>query len=195
MRPRVWFVLFGLLLITASAKTLYAASDELVPAGTILTVRTTEPLYADYTHPGMRLIGIVDDPVVDVGGRIVVPRGAQATLEVVGVERSSTMKGRDRITLKMQSLHFGGASYPVSASYVQLKGPSEGKKAAKKIAGGAGIGAALGGLIGGGSGAAWGALAGGGTGAAVTGSGKKHLSIPAETRIQFQLTGTMRIER
>jgi hypothetical protein len=194
MRPRVWFVVFGLLLTTAIARTLYAASDELVPAGTILTVRTTEPLYADYTHPGMRLVGIVDDPV-DVGGRIVVPRGAQATLEVVGVERSSNMKGRDRITLKMQSLHFHGASYPVSASYVQLKGPSEGKKAAKKIAGGAGIGAALGGLIGGGSGAAWGALAGGGTGAAVTGSGKKHLSIPAETRIQFQLTGTMRIAR
>ena len=194
MRPRVSFVLFGLLLTTAIATTLYAASDELVPAGTILTVRTTEPLYADYAHPGMRLIGIVDDPV-DVGGRIVVPRGAQATLEVVGVERSSNMKGRDRITLKMQSLHFHGASYPVSASYVQLKGPSEGKKAAKKIAGGAGIGAALGGLIGGGSGAAWGALAGGGTAAAVTGSGKKQLSIPAETRIQFQLTGTMRIAR
>jgi len=190
----VWFVLFGLLLTAAIAKTLYAASDELVPAGTILTVRTTEPLYADYTHPGMRLVGIVDDPV-DVGGRIVVPRGAQATLEVVGVERSSNMKGRDRITLKMQSLHFHGASYPVSASYVQLKGPSEGKKAAKKIAGGAGSGAALGGLIGGGSGAAWGALAGGGTAAAVTGSGKKQLSIPAETRIQFQLTGTMRIAR
>jgi hypothetical protein len=194
MRPRVWFVLFGLLLTTAITRTLYAASDELVPAGTILTVRTTEPLYADYTHPGMRLVGIVDDPV-DVGGRIVVPRGAQATLEVVGVEHSSNMKGRDRITLKMQSLHFHGASYPVSASYVQLKGPSEGKKAAKKIAGGAGIGAALGGLIGGGSGAAWGALAGGGTAAAVTGSGKKQLSIPAETRIQFQLTGTMRIAR
>ena len=37
MRPRVWFVLFGLLLTTAIATTLYAASDELVPAGTILT--------------------------------------------------------------------------------------------------------------------------------------------------------------
>lgn len=194
MRLRVWFVLFGLLLTTASATTLYATSDELVPAGTTLTVRTTEPLYADYAHPGMTLIGIVDDPVY-VGGRIVVPRGARATLEVVGVKQSSNMKGRDRIMLKVQSLHVHGASYPVAASYAELRGPSEGKKAAKKIAGGAGIGAAIGGLIGGGSGAALGALAGGGTGAAVTGSGKKHLSIPAETLIQFQLTGAMRIAR
>jgi hypothetical protein len=194
MRPRAWVAVLGLLLAAVSTKTLYAVGDEIVPAGTILNVRTTEPLYADYTHPGMRLTGIVDDPV-EVGGRVVVPRGAHATLEVVGVERSSNLKGRDRITLKMHSLHIHGSSYPVASSYVELKGPSEGKRATRKIVGGAGIGAAVGGLIGGGSGAAVGAVAGGGTGAAVAGSGKTHLSIPAETRIQFRLTGTTRIVR
>jgi len=192
MRPQVWFVALGLLLASVGTKTLMAG--ELLPAGTLLSVRTTEPLYADYARPGTRLTGIVDDPVA-VGGRVVVPRGAHATLEVVGVERSSNMKGRDRITLKVHSLHIGGASYQVASSYVQVKGPSEGKRAARKIVGGAGIGAAVGGLIGGGTGAAVGAVAGGGTGAAVAGSGKTHLSIPAETRLQFRLTGATRIAR
>jgi hypothetical protein len=193
MRPRAWFVPLGLLLATIGPQTRYASGEEIVPAGTILNVRTTQPLYADSAQPGMKLSGIVDDPI-DVGGRVVIPRGAQATLEVVGVDRSSNLKGRDRITLMVRSLHFRGGVYPVSTNYVQLKGHSEGKRAAKKIAGGAGIGAAIGGLIGGGSGAAFGALAGGGAGAAVAGSGKSHLSVPAETPLQFRLMGSTRID-
>jgi hypothetical protein len=184
MRPRAWFVLLGLLLSTIASQT--SAAGQFVPAGPILNVRTTEPLYADYTEPGMLFIGIVDDPVA-IDGRIVIPRGTQATLEVVGVDRSSNLKGRDRIMLTVRALHFRGGSYRVATSYVELKGPSEGKRATKKILGGAAIGGAIGGLIGGGSGAAFGAAAGGGTGAAIAGSGKAHLFIPAETLLQFQL--------
>jgi hypothetical protein len=142
----------------------------------------------------MRFSAIVDDPV-EVGGQIVVPRGAKATLEVVRVERSSSLKGRDRITLKALSLDIGRRTYPVSTSYVELKGPSEGKRAAWKIAGGAGIGAALGGLIGGGTGAAIGATAGGATGAAIASSGKTHLSVPPETPLHFRLKTSMPIQR
>jgi hypothetical protein len=192
MRPRAWFALFGLILSTITPRVLYAGG-EIVPAGTMLNVRTTQPIYADYTRPGMRLTGIVDDPVA-IGGRIVIPRGTRATLEVVGVDRSSNLKGRDRITLAVRSLHIRGGNYPVSTSYVQLKGPSEGKKATKKILGGAAIGGVLGGIVGGGSGAALGAAAGGGTGAAVAGSGKAHLAIPAETPLQFRLDGATRID-
>jgi hypothetical protein len=192
MRSRAWFVLLSLFLSTSLSQTLYAGG-EIVPAGTILNVRTTQSLYADYTQPGVRLTGIVDDPV-HVNGRIVIPRGTQATLEVVGVDRSSNLKGRDRITLAVRALHLRGGNYPVSTSYVQFKGPSEGKRATKKILGGAAIGGALGGIIGGGSGAAFGALAGGGTGAAIAGSGKTHLSVPAETRLQFQLNESTRID-
>ena len=192
MRLQTWLVLFGLLLPITGAPTVYA-SPEVVPAGTILNVRTTQPLYADSVQPGTRIPGIVEDPVA-FGDRVVIPRGTQATLEVVAVERSSNMKGRDRITLKVRSVHVRGASYPVSSSYVELKGPSEGKRATKKILGGAGIGAAVGGLIGGGTGAALGAAAGGGTGAAIAGSGKTHLWIPAETPLQFRLNGGTRID-
>ena len=191
MRPRTWLVLLGLLLSTTAAQAVFAAG-QILPAGTILTVRTTQPLFADYTQPGMRLAGIVDDAVT-LDGRVAVPRGTQATLEVVGVDRSSTMKGRDRIRLTIRALHVRGGSYPVATNFVEFKGPSEGKKARNKILGGAAVGGLVGGLIGGGSGAALGAAAGGGTGAAVAGSGKAHLVVPAETPLQFQLMESMRI--
>ena len=193
MRPRTWFALSGVLLSMMAGQTLYAAGGEIVPAGPILNVRTTQPLYADSTQPGMRLTGIVDDSV-RIGGRTVIPRGTRASLEVVGVDRSSNLKGRDRITLTVRSLDLSGGSRRVSTSSVELRGHSEGKRAARKIVGGAAVGAAVGGLIGGGSGAAIGAAAGGGTGAAVAGSGKTHLSVPAETRLQFRLAGSTRID-
>jgi len=113
----------------------------------------------------------------------------------VDVQQSSNMKGRDRITLRVLSVHVGDRSYPVTSSYVELKGHSEGKRAARKIGGGAGVGAVVGGLFGGGTGAAIGAVAGGTTGTVVTGSGKTHLIVPAETRLQFRLEGPVRILR
>ena len=58
-----------------------------------------------------------------------------------------------------------------------------------------GIGAAVGGLLGGGTGAAIGATAGAGTGVAVAGSGKTRLRVPAETVLRFQLNGSARIGR
>jgi len=194
MRPQAWFVLFGLLLPAISSQPVHAAPGEIVPAGTVLNVRTTQPIYADNTRPGTRFSGIVDDPV-QVDGRILIPRGTPATLEVVGVSRSSNLQGRDRVSLRVRSIRMGGATYSVSTSYVELKGPSEGKRAVRKGIAGAGIGAAVGGLLGGGTGAAIGATAGAGTGVAVAGSGKTHLRVPAETVLRFQLNGSAQIGR
>jgi len=186
-------VLLSILLVAIYSSIAYGAGASIVPAGTVLNVRTTQPLTADSARPGMTVTGIVDDPVA-VDGHIVIPRGAIATLEVVNVEQSSNMKGRDRITLKIHSIHTESGTYPVSTSQVELKGSSEGKKAAKKVLGGAAIGGALGGILGGGTGAAIGAATGGGTGAVITGSGKTHLVVPAETLLQFRLSTAMRIE-
>ena len=186
-------VVLGTLLLTIYSSIAYGASLSIVPAGTVLNVRTTQPMAADSSQPGMTVTGVVDDPVA-VDGHVVIPRGAIATLEVVNVERSSNMKGRDRITLKVHSIQTESGTYPVATSYVELKGSSEGKKAAKKVIGGAGIGAALGGIFGGGTGAAIGATTGGGTGAVIAGSGKTHLVVPAETLLQFRLSSAARVE-
>ena len=186
-------VVLGTLVLAICSSIAHGAGASIVPAGTVLNVRTTQPIAADSSQAGMTLTAVVDDPVA-VDGQIVIPRGAIAMLDVVNVERSSNMKGRDRITFKVHSIQTHSGTYPVATSQVELKGHSEGKKAARKVIGGAGIGAAVGGIFGGGTGAAIGAATGGGTGAVISGSGKTHLVVPAETRLQFRLQASARVE-
>jgi hypothetical protein len=95
--------------------------------------------------------------------------------------------------LKMNSIGFGGNVYQVATAYVETKGGGEGKKTARKVGGGAGLGAIVGGIAGGGSGAAIGAAVGGATGAVMASSGEEHLKLPAETRLQFQLTAAVNV--
>jgi hypothetical protein len=193
MRPRTFSLVLSILALAISSSVSNGSAASIVPAGTLLNLRTTQPIAADSAQPGMTLTGVVDDPIA-VNGEVVIPRGAIAMLEVVNVERSSNLKGKDRITLTVHSIQTGSGTYPVATSQVELKGHSEGKKAARKVIGGAGIGAALGGIFGGGTGAAIGATTGGTTGAVIAGSGKTHLVVPAETLLQFQLHAAARVE-
>jgi hypothetical protein len=103
------------------------------------------------------------------------------------------MKGSDKITLKMNTISFGGRAYEVVTQYVEAKGKGEGKKTARKVGGGVGLGAIVGGLAGGGEGAAIGAVVGGVAGTAVASAGEEHLRLPAETRLQFQLSASVSI--
>jgi hypothetical protein len=158
----------------------------------MINVRLTQPIDVDASQAGMKFKAIVDDPVM-IGGSIVVPRGASAVLEAVQVQQSGKMKGSDKITLKVNSIGFGGMVYEVATAYVETKGKGEGKKTARKVGGGAGLGAIVGGIAGGGSGAAIGAAVGGVTGAAVSAGGEEHLKLAAETRLQFQLSAAVNI--
>jgi hypothetical protein len=114
-------------------------------------------------------------------------------VQAVKVEQSGKMKGSDKISLKLNSIGFGGMIYQVASAYVETKGKGEGKRTARKIGGGAGLGAIVGGIAGGGEGAAIGAAIGGVTGAAVASGGEEHLKLPAETRLQFQLSAAVNI--
>jgi hypothetical protein len=163
-----------------------------VPAGTTLNVRLTQGIDVDASQAGQTFKAIVDDPVM-IGGSTVIPRGASAVLQAVAVQQSGKMKGSDKISLKMNSIAFGGTVYQVATAYVETKGKGEGKKTARKVGGGAGLGAIVGGIAGGGSGAAIGAAVGGVTGAAVASGGEEHLKLPAETRLQFQLSSAVSV--
>lgn len=164
-----------------------------VPAGTVVNVRLTQPIDVDASQAGMTFKSIVDDPVM-IGGSIVIPRGASAVVQAVQVQQSGKMKGSDRISLKLNSIGFGGRVYEVASAYVETKGKGEGKRTARKVGGGAGLGAIVGGIAGGGEGAAIGAAVGGVTGAAVASGGEEHLTVPAETRLQFQLSAAVNIQ-
>ena len=117
-----------------------------------------------------------------VGGKVIVPRNAAVVLQAAKVEQAGKMKGADAITLKANSIAFGGRQvrhrHDARSS---TKGSGEGKKTTRKVAGGAGLGAIVGGIAGGGTGAAIGAAAGAATGAIVASQGTEHLKLPAET--------------
>jgi tRNA-binding EMAP/Myf-like protein len=170
-----------------------APSPITVPSGTVLNVLLTQAIDVDATQSGMTFKALVDDPVM-LGGKVVVPRHAAVVVQVAKVEQAGKIKGADKVSLKANTISFGGRKYEIVTSYNEQKGQGEGKKSTRKVAGGAGLGAAVGGIAGGGSGAAIGALAGGAAGAVVAASGTEHLTLPAETRLQFTLTAAVTVQ-
>ena len=164
-----------------------------VPAGTTLNVRLTQAIDVDLAQAGMTFKARVDDPVM-IDTHVVIPREAGAVVQAVNVAQSGDFKGKDSISLKLNTISFGGRVYQVVTKYATAEGKGEGKKSARKIGGGAGLGAVVGGIAGGGSGAAIGALVGGAAGTAVAASGEEHLRLPAETRLQFTLSSAIRVE-
>jgi hypothetical protein len=164
-----------------------------VPANTILSVRLTQAIDVDAAQAGAKFKSVLDDPVMMNGG-VIIPRNATVELQAVKVEQAGKMKGADKITLKANTLSFGGKRYDIVTTAVEQKGSGEGKKTGRKLAGGAGLGAIVGGIAGGGTGAAIGAAVGAGAGAVMAASGTEHLQLPAETRLQFQLSAAITVQ-
>ena len=155
-----------------------------VPAGTTINVRLTEEIDVDVAQAGMTFKVRIDDPVT-IDGRVVIPREASASMQAVKVAQSGDFKGSDQISLKLNTLAFGGRAYQVATEYATVSGKGEGKRTARKVGGGAGLGAIVGGIAGGGEGALIGAAIGGIAGTAVSAGGQEHLRLPAETRLLF----------
>ena len=164
-----------------------------IPAGSYFRVRTIDFIDVDSSRAGMTFHGSLDDPIMSSGG-VLVPRGADVVLVAAKVEQGGTMKGSDLIQLKVNSITVGGRRCPVVTSLAETKSAGEGKKTTRKVLGGAGLGAMIGGIAGGGKGAAIGALAGGATGTVVAASGEPHLKIPPETRLEFQLLADWQVQ-
>jgi hypothetical protein len=163
-----------------------------VPKGTVLSVRLTQAIDVDAAQAGMTFKSVLDDPVM-IGGQVVLPRSSVVVLQAAKVEQAGKMKGSDKITLKANSIAFGGRQYEIVTVYVESKGKGEGKKTTRKVAGGAGLGAIVGGIAGGGTGAAIGAAAGAATGAIISSQGTEHLKLEAETRLQFTLDAAVSV--
>ena len=170
-----------------------APSTLTLPKDTMLNVRLTTAIDVDTSATGQVFKSVLDDPIM-VKGTVVVPRGAVVMLQAAKVEQAGTMKGSDKIVLKANTLNFGGRQYEIVTTQVETKGQSEGKATTRKIGGCAGLGAAIGGIAGGGKGAAIGALAGAGAGAVMASQGTNHLKLEAESRLQFQLNAAVTIQ-
>ena len=93
-----------------------------------------------------------------------------------------------RLAVALNSIEVDSKSYDVQSSTYSLKGRNHNKRNLGFIGGGAAGGALIGGLAGGGAGALIGSAVGAGAGTAgAAATGKKEITLPAETRLSFHL--------
>jgi hypothetical protein len=165
-----------------------------IPAGTVITVRLSQPLDSKENHAGDTFSGSIAEPV-EVDGRPVIERGAAAHGTVVDAKAMGHFKGGALLQLQLTSVTINGERRPVQSSIWSQTLKGKGKRSAVAIGGGAGLGAALGGVFGGGKGAAIGAAAGAGAGTAGAAyTGNKEIQLPAESAVQFKLKQSIHVQ-
>jgi hypothetical protein len=158
-----------------------------LPEGTSMSVTVDQTLSSEQSHSGDSFDASVAEPVV-IEGKTVIPKRAKVTGRVVEASASGRLQHPGSLTVALSSVEVEGKSYDISTDSVSRKGGSHKNRNLGIIGGSAAGGAIIGAIAGHGKGAAIGAAAGAGAGtagAAIT--GKKDVSIPAETRITFHL--------
>lgn len=171
------------------------ATDEwiTIPAGTVLHVTIDQTVSSGANQSGDGFDASMAEPVV-VDGRTVIEHGARIRGEVVEAVPSGRLEHPGSLRLALRSVQLHGSNYDIATSSIARKGASHEKRDAELIGGGAGLGALIGGLAGHGEGALIGAAAGAGAGTAgAAATGKKDVSVPAETALSFRLTESLRV--
>lgn len=164
-----------------------------LPEGTEIRVQLDQDLSSKDSQAGQAFSATVADDVT-LNGQVVIAKGARADGTVVDAKPLGRFKGGALLAVKLDKVHSRWGSYPVATATISKAEQGKGKRSAGFIAGGAGLGALIGGLTGGGKGAAIGALAGGGAGTAGTAfTGNKQIVLPAESLLTFRLNQPVRI--
>ena len=165
-----------------------------IPGGTAIHVRLNQTLDTRRNRAGDRFTASLAEPVME-RGRVLVPRGTIFRGHVTSSKASGRMKGRAELGLTLDSFEINGARHPVVTSRTGRVGARHKKRNLVLIGGGSGLGALIGGLAGGGKGALIGAGAGAGAGTAgAAASGKKEVTLPAETLLTFRLEENVELQ-
>jgi hypothetical protein len=163
------------------------SSDITIPAGQSLLVRMIDGVdskknnVGDVFHASLETDLVVNDTLVarkgtDIYGRLAVAKEA------------GHMAGSSELQLELTRMVIDGRDYPVVSSDYTLKGKGRGSDTAKKVGGGAALGAIIGAIAGGGTGAAIGAGVGSAAGAGVQVFTRgQQVKVPSETLLEFRL--------
>src|SRR3989442_4991275 len=146
---RKFSIVLPVVLLFAAVPLSLLAGD--IPAGTHITVTLDQSVSSKDAGVEQHVPASVARDVV-VGGKPLIPRGAQATLIVASAQSSGRLSKPGKLWLRMHSVQVNGKSHAVSTN---LQGRTMGSKATRDtvaIGGGAGAGALIGGLASGGEG-------------------------------------------
>lgn len=166
--------------------------------GTDITVRTDETIDSQNANEGQRFPAEVSEDVVDSAGRVVIPRGSQAELNIRDISSGHGVTGSPELALGLDSVTVAGRRYRVSSEAVTQKGDTglgKNKRTGEMVGGGAVLGTLIGAIAGGGKGAAIGAIAGAGAGAGTQVLTRgKNVKVPSETLLHFQLDRSLQMQ-
>jgi hypothetical protein len=164
-----------------------------IPAGTTVSVVLSSSLDSGKNKAGDTFTGNLSEPIM-VGGKTVLDRGTKVEGTVVAAEGSGRVKGKASMSLALTSVTVKGKDVSISTkAHVQEAESSKGRDAAV-IAGGTGVGAAIGAIAGGGKGAAIGAAVGGGAGTGTVLATKgKEVKYDSESKLDFTLDQDVKV--
>jgi hypothetical protein len=158
-----------------------------IPQGTIITVRLVEMLSTKSNNSGDKFNASLAEPI-EVNGQTVANTGDRLSGTVVDAEPLGRFKGGAKLQLTLDGITINGKRYGLQTASVNRTQKGKGKRTGAMIGGGAGLGAIIGGIAGGGKGAAIGALVGGGAGTAGAAyTGNSNITLPAESLLSFKL--------
>jgi len=156
-----------------------------IPDATIINVRLDASVSSASNHEGDRIQGELADAVTAQGIEAL-PAGSRIEGIVTDAQPSGKVSGRARLAMRFDRVTAGGKTYDIDARVSHIAAPNTGRDA-KEIGIPAAGGAVLGAIVGGGKGAAIGAAVGGGAGTAVV------MSTPGD-EITFSHGATIRAQ-
>lgn len=164
-----------------------------VPQGTLLQLRTSEPIGTKRAKDGEAVqFTLIGD--VAMGGVLAIPRGATVHGVVTESKKAGDLGGSPVLALTLTSLDLGGQSYPLTTDEFKVKGPNKaGQTVGNAVAGGL-LGTIIGCAAGRGVGCAIGAGAGIAAGTAVSAASPgPGVWIPAEAQVAFHLAAPLTV--
>jgi hypothetical protein len=155
-----------------------------VPAGTNIMVRMLDTIDSSKAQKGTRFTAVLETNL-SLNGTNIVPAGNTVYGRLAIAEQAGRATGSSNLQLELTDIVVDGTAYPIYTGAFEVKGSSSGKRSAKRLLGGAGLGAIIGGIAGNaGMGAAIGATAGAVGSVAQKG---QSIQVPSETLISFRL--------
>src|SRR5262249_40551717 len=107
-----------------------------IPSGTLLNVRTSEPLDSRRAQVGTMFQATVASALYQ-GNVLRIPRGAVLTGQVVGLKKPGDLAGKSGLQLQITALNLSGQTYSLATDAWTGEGPGKGGYSAANTAGGA----------------------------------------------------------
>lgn len=158
-----------------------------IPAGQSVLVRMIDSVDSQTNHVGDIFHASLETDLF-VKNTLVARKGTDVYGRLAEAKGAGHFAGSSELELELTRMIIDGHDYPLVSSDYTLQGQGRGENTAKKVGGGAALGAIIGAIAGGGKGAAIGAGAGSAAGAGVQVLTRgQQVRVPSETLLEFRL--------